>query len=208
MRNSIHIMLFIRVNIIIRLKRLSVSHVVQSMNNLTDLKIWRLSASNCLTIAWWLPELTAKLRKNWLKQRWQDNFSFIRLHTANPSLKIDLYTYNNEHKAVLPSIQQMKMKAPKGNFLVIFDWFHCKLSLQNVSLLKFLVTIIIKKTEFWLNIAPFNAEFFQLLKQQFTKLRCRRFFTYEDCCARLVPWLAAAAHVALGSRAALAGRRQ
>ena len=99
MRNSIHIMLFIRVNIIIRLKRLSVSHVVQSMNNLTDLKIWRLSASNCLTIAWWLPELTAKLRKNWLKQRWQDNFSFIRLHTANPSLKIDLYIIMNNKQS-------------------------------------------------------------------------------------------------------------
>ena len=93
--------------------------------------------------------------------------------------------HNYEHKTVLPSIQQMKMKAPKGNFLVIFDWFHCKLSLLNVSLLKLLVTIIIKKTEFWLNIAPFNAEFFQLLKQQFTKLRCRRFFTYEDCCCSL-----------------------
>ena len=139
------------------------------------------TATNCFTIDWRLSEVTAKSLKSWQKQR---QFKPMRMHTANPSLKIDLYIIINI-KTVLPSIQQIKMKAPKGNFLVIFDWFHCKLSLQNVSLLKFLVTIIIKKTEFWLNIAPFNSEFFQLLKQQFTKLRCRRFFTYEDCCCSL-----------------------
>ena len=44
----------------------------------------------------------------------------MRMHTANPSLKIDLYIIINI-KTVLPSIQQIKMKAPKGNFLVIFD---------------------------------------------------------------------------------------